>query len=421
MNSWISRSPRWLLVAVPVLALLLAGGAAVAMLSAKKPPSARVALAPTPSPSASPTADASPSPSPSDSPSPSPSPAPATALPAPPAPAAPAPAATCGAPPAGGFPGGQLAASTPVALAWSPDGRLFWAERGGSVKVFEGGAVRTFATVSTVTTEPGGAYSERGLLGLAISGSFVFAFYSNTDYRSQSIVRWSDCGGVARNAAVIVSGLPSGSDCCHKGGRLAVSPDGHLFATLGDNHVATAAQDPSDLRGKVVRFNLDGSGRTIWTLGLRNPFGIAFAPDGTLAVTNNGPSGDYSTPCGSCGDEFDWVGRSAGVAYEWPTCWGYDHPFNGRTTCQGLGPGYSTEGGPYARSAPYFVAPTGVTWSTQEYAGHFLFCAYSTSHVYEFLGAHSVADTGAGGCRYDVKQGPDGALYTSDDGAIYRH
>ena len=307
-----------------------------------------------------------------------------------------------------------------MALAWSPDGRLFWAERTGAVRVFEGGAVRTFAAVSTVTTERGGGYSERGLLGLAISGSYVFAFYSNPDYATQTIVRWTDCAGAATNAVVIASGLPAGTDCCHKGGRLAVSPDGHLFATIGDNHIASAAQVAGDLRGKVIRFNLDGSGRTIWTSGLRNPFGIAFAPDGSLAVTNNGPSGDAGTPCGSCGDEFDWVGTGPGVTYQWPTCWGYSHAIPGNNSCRGVGPQYSTEGGPYAKNSPYFVAPTGLTWSTREYGGHFLFCAYSTQRMYEYLGQGVVADTGVGGCRYDVKQGPDGALYTSTDGAIYR-
>jgi glucose/arabinose dehydrogenase len=329
----------------------------------------------------------------------------------------------CGPAPAGGFPGTQLAASYPVALAWSADGRLFWAERAGAVKVYEGGTVHTFATVSTVTAERGGGYSERGLLGLAVSGASVFAFYSNTDYATQTIVRWTDCAGVAKDEAVIASGLPGGSDCCHKGGRLAIDPlDGTLFASIGENHDAPAAQATTDLRGKVIRLSPDGSGRTIWTAGLRNPFGLAFAPDGTLALTNNGPSSDAGTPCASCGDEFDVVGKSPGVDYQWPYCWGYSHPIGGSGGCHNLpGPQYSTEGGPYARSSPFFVAPTGVTWSTNEYAGHFLFCAFSTQHLYEYAGQSSVVDTGVGGCQLDVKQGPDKALYTSDTTAIYRH
>ena len=70
-----------------------------------------------------------------------------------------------------------------TSLAWAPDGRLFFAERGGAIKVARGGKVTTFATVPTVTTERGGGYSERGLLGLALSPTFatdhfVYAFYS---------------------------------------------------------------------------------------------------------------------------------------------------------------------------------------------------------------------------------------------------
>jgi glucose/arabinose dehydrogenase len=411
--AWIRGLPRPAVVAGSAVVLLALLGAA-AFVAATRRPAPRVAVLPSPVPSASvsPTPTESPSPSPSASPSPSPSPSdsPTAAAPAPTA-AQPAPVAGCAAP-AGGFPGSRLAANYPVALAWSPDGRLFWAERSGTVRVYEGGAVRTFATVSTSTS------GERGLLGLAISGNHVFAFYSDSNGSTQDIIRWTDCLGNATAATLIASGLPAGSDCCHKGGRLAIGPDGGLYATIGDNHVSTAAQVPGDLRGKVLRFNQDGSGRTVWTSGLRNPFGIAFSPDGTMALTNNRPSGDAGTPCGSCGDEFYVVGRGPGVDYQWPYCWGYSHPVQSGGSCHGLpGPQYSTEGGPYAKSSPYFVAPTGMTW----YAGHFVFCAFSTQHLYVFNGQGSVGDTGMGGCELDVKQGPDGALYTSDTGAIYRH
>ncbi|HEY8740183.1 MAG TPA: PQQ-dependent sugar dehydrogenase [Candidatus Dormibacteraeota bacterium] len=393
LAGWFRTLPPAVRIAIPGVVALVAIGAAGLALSTSHPPASRsVAIGPT------------------RSRSPSPSPGPTETA------SAPASATSCSAP-SGGFPGSQLAAAYPVALAWSPNGRLFWAERGGVVKVFQGGAVQTFATVSTSTS------GERGLLGLAISGAYVFAFYSSTDGVTQDIVRWTDCGGVAKSQTIIASGLPAGGDCCHKGGRLAVSPDGaHLFMTIGDNQNAPAAQAAGDPRGKVTRFNLDGGDRTTWTSGLRNPFGIAFAPDGSLAVTNNGPSTDAGTPCGGCGDEFYLVGASPGMDYQWPYCWGYSHPFNGSGDCHGLpGPQYSTEGGPFARSPAFFVAPTGVTWSTGAYANHFLFCAYSTHHMYEYLGQGNVSDTGVGGCELDVKQGPDGALYTSEEGAIYRH
>jgi len=108
-----------------------------------------------------------PSPLPPVAHSPSPKPSPSAGSP-------------CAAP--GGSPAGNISAAFPVALAFAPDGRLFWADRGGAIKVWQGGAAQDFAAVSTVTTQPGGGYSERGLLGLAISPSFaqdrfVYAIY----------------------------------------------------------------------------------------------------------------------------------------------------------------------------------------------------------------------------------------------------
>src|SRR6516165_8437340 len=60
-------------------------------------------------------------------------------------------------------PSGNIAANFATALAFAPDGRLFWTERSGTVKVWQDGAAHTFATVRPATD------GERGLLGLAIS------------------------------------------------------------------------------------------------------------------------------------------------------------------------------------------------------------------------------------------------------------
>src|SRR4029077_444544 len=130
-------------------------------------------------------------------------------------------------------PAATITANFATALAFAPDGRLFWAERGGTVRVWQGGAAHTFASVSTVTTEPGGGYSERGLLGLAISPTFsadrfVSAFYSDVDYSHQHVIRWRDGGGTGTDATILIT-VPSGSDGNHKGGRLAFGSDGMLY------------------------------------------------------------------------------------------------------------------------------------------------------------------------------------------------
>lgn len=323
----------------------------------------------------------------------------------------------------GGAPTAQaFAAAQATAIAIAPTGGLFYAERAGRITYVTGSQVHPFASVSTVTAEPGGGYSERGLLGLAVSQSFasdgyVFAFYSGTDYAHQYVVRWRECDGTGTAVTTLIT-LPSGGDCCHKGGRLAISPDNLLYVTLGDEHTSSAAQVAGDPRGKVLRYNLDGVPTgSPWVSGLRNPFGIAFAPDGTLALTNNGPSGDAGTPCGGCGDEFYLVGRGGGMDYQWPYCWGYSNSINGQN-CHGLPePQFSTE------RTGLFVAPTGMTYaSSGAYAGHFLFCAYGGGRVWMYNGPHNVTQaTALGSCSYDIKQGTDGAIWTSDGSGLKRH
>ena len=313
------------------------------------------------------------------------------------------------------------AANFATALAWAPDKRLFYAERSGTIRTFDGTTNKVFASVSTSTS------GERGLLGLAISPSFdkdhfIYAFYSRADdLTRQRVVRWLDRGGTGVNVTTIVENLPAGSDCCHKGGRIAFGPDGKLYVTVGENHMAAEAQSTASLRGKILRYNPDGSvpadnpfgpGNPVWAIGLRNPFGLAFSSDGTLLVTDNGPSGDAGTP-GSGWDEVDLVTK--GGNYQWPTCFGDGRHLQG-LQCAGTLPTW--------QSGSEDVVPTGATFVSQKgptgYQGAFVFCSYSEARlkVMSSDGTRPLFDGPR--CQLDVKEGPDHALYLSDTSAIYR-
>ncbi|TMB71570.1 MAG: PQQ-dependent sugar dehydrogenase [Chloroflexi bacterium] len=308
-----------------------------------------------------------------------------------------------------------------TALAWAPDKRLFYAERSGDIRTFDGTNHGLFARVPTSTD------GERGLLGLALSPTFdkdhfVYAFYSRSDDPTrQRVVRWLDRSGVGTSLTILIDNLPAGSDCCHKGGRLAFGRDGKLYVTLGENHVASAAQNASDLRGKILRYNPDGTvptdnpfgaGNPVWAIGLRNPFGLAFSPDGKLLVTDNGPSGDAGTP-GSGWDEVDLVVR--GGNYQWPTCYGNGIHLS-RSSCVGTLPTWE--------SGSQTVVPTGATFvSTQGpsgYQGLFVFCSYSQARLKVMPADGSRILFDGPRCQLDVKEGLDHALYLSDTSAIYR-
>ena len=313
------------------------------------------------------------------------------------------------------------AADFATALAWAPDGRLFYAERSGTIRTFDGTNRRVFATVSASTD------GERGLLGLALSPSFrddhfVYAFYSRADdITRQRVVRWRDQSGTGASLTTIVDNLPAGPDCCHKGGRLAFGHDGKLYVTLGENHIASEAQNSSDLRGKILRYNPDGTvpgdnpfgqGNPVWAIGMRNPFGLAFSTDGALLVTDNGPSGDAGTP-GSGWDEVDLVVR--GGNYQWPTCYGNGIRLRG-TACVGTPPTWQSGSTP--------VVPTGATFISSQgpsgYQGNFAFCSYSESRLKVMSADGTRLLLNGPRCQLDVKEGLDHALYLSDTAAIYR-
>ena len=325
-------------------------------------------------------------------------------------------------------PPATVPAAFATALAFAPDGRLFFAERAGTVRVWQDGTSKVFAKVSTVTTEQGGGYSERGLLGLAVSPTFqtdrfVYAFYSDTDRSHQDVVRWTDCAGEGTGPKVIVQ-LPSGGDCCHKGGRLAFGPDGKLYVTLGDEHTASAAQDTADPRGKVLRYNPDGTvpgdnpfgaDNPVWASGFRNPFGIAFGPEGRLAVTANGPTGDAGSP--STGYDVLATTVARGSASQWPRCYGYSHPLGQGGPCPGREPEWSSEAKAVVPTGAAFVSGAGPA----RYAGHLVVCTLNQGMlVVTDASPHATVAQGEDGCRLDVKQGPDNALYFSDTDSIHR-
>ena len=115
------------------------------------------------------------------------------------------------------------------------------------------------------------------------------------------------------------------------GGIIAFAPDGKsLFLSSGDRMRPKTAQDPDLALGKVLHLTLDGKPAPgnpeasaggvraeTWSTGHRNPYGLAFAPDGRLWLNEMGPKG---------GDELNLI--EPGVNYGWPEV-SYGDNYNG--------------------------------------------------------------------------------------------
>jgi glucose/arabinose dehydrogenase len=247
---------------------------------------------------------------------------------------------------------------------------------------------------------------------------------------------------------------PAGGEGGQFGARIAFAPDGQsLFLSSGERQRFTPAQDPSQPLGKILHLTLDGkpapgnpwAGRTgattvlitdpprdtvaakdaparrlswpganltpaeTWALGLRNPLGLAFAPDGRLWETEMGPRG---------GDELNLI--LPGKNYGWPDV------SNGRN--------YNGKAIPDHPSGDRFEAPK-LFWNPSispadpqiytgslfpEWKGDALIPALSGEaliHVKLRGDRASKADQWDMGKRIRaVDQGPDGAVYLLEDG-----
>lgn len=204
-------------------------------------------------------------------------------------------------------------ASSPRALAFAPDGRLFYAEQwSGIIRVITADdqlLPEPFATVPNITSGVGW-----GLTGLALDPKFdtnkyVYAYYTEAvepgppPVNRDVVIRYTDAGNKGTNPKVVVDDLPEfdTGETINAGGSIHFGPDGFLYISLGDHDLPDEKgpqgnELPQDLgvpHGKMLRVDKeDGTAPPdnpfvaeseddprIFAYGFRNGFNFAFHPE----------------------------------------------------------------------------------------------------------------------------------------------
>ncbi len=201
--------------------------------------------------------------------------------------------------------------ATNLEVVWSivfaPDGRMFFTERPGRVRVMENGKLREKPFFTVPDIEPSG---ESGLMGMTLhpdiaENHFVYLAYAYQNFdkdQTVRVARYRENGETLIEPKTIIENIPAAQ--YHSGTRLKFGPDGKLYITTGDATKQSRAQDLSLINGKTLRLNDDGTipgdnpfiGQKdarpeIWTYGHRNAQGMDFQPEtGLMFQTEHGPS-----------------------------------------------------------------------------------------------------------------------------------
>jgi len=324
------------------------------------------------------------------------------------------------------------------AMTFLPDGRALVTEKSGEIWLLSqsGKKLAQLTKTPAITMRGQGGMGDIILADDFATSGLVYLSYVERDAKDDSlsgaVVERAKLNLSAEQASlserkIIWTQRPKMTGNGHYSHRLALSPDGYLFITSGDRQKFNPAQNMAMNLGKVLRLNLDGTtpkdnpfvenggiAAQVWSLGHRNPLGLAFDQHGTLWAHEMGPRD---------GDELNQIRRATN----------YGYPFVSE------GEHYNGTKIPSHASMPIFQAPD-IAWVPAispaglmiyqgelfaDWKGHAFIGGLSSQALVRvdlgqnYKGADKVPKEGA---RYEwgkrireIEQGPEGAIYVLED------
>ena len=221
----------------------------------------------------------------------------------------------------------------PWEIIYGPDGFIWTTERKGIISRIDPVAQTKTVILNIVSS----VYqnSESGMLGMALHPNFaanpeVFVAYTYGTFSNlkEKLVKYTYNGTSLINPVVILDNIIGNTT--HNGSRLLILPDNTLLFSTGDAQNQLFPQDITELNGKLLRINLDGTipadnpiaGNPVYSFGHRNVQGLLLHPNGKIYMSEHGASTD---------DEFQIA--ESGRNFGWPNVEGFCNTSNEQSFC----------------------------------------------------------------------------------------
>jgi cytochrome c len=280
--------------------------------------------------------------------------------------------------------------ANPMAMDVAPDGRVFYIDRLGDIKVVQpNGATTTAAHLDVFTANESGGLNIVLDPGFA-TNNWVYAYYSPNSANVDRLSRFNVNGNtIDLSSEKVVLDIPvQRQECCHHGaGMVFDKKSGNLWLSPGDNTNPFAsdgyapldqrsgraywdsertAGNTNSLSGKVLRIHPETNGTytipagnlfapgtantrpEIYMMGERNPFRMNIDPrTGFPLVANFGPDAQTANPNRGPQNTVEWDVVSKPGNAGWPYCIGPNLAYNQYDFATGTsGPKFDCDGGP---------------------------------------------------------------------------